>query len=69
MIIVLILAIVNAFLFGLKLLEAFGPVKDPATGAIVGFSGYSTLIYGILAVVCLVIYIVYIIRKKAEERL
>ena len=66
MIIVLILAIVDAMLFGLKLLEPFGFVRDSVTGAITGFNGYSTLIYGILAVVCLVIYVISVIRKKLD---
>ncbi len=54
MILCLILAIVCAMLFGLKMLEPMG---------------ISTIAYAVAAVVFLVIYIVGFIEKKREERL
>ena len=54
MVILLILAIVFAMLVGLKFLEGIS---------------LSLIIYAVLAVVCLIIYLIGLIEKKREERL
>ena len=54
MVILLILAIVFAMLVGLKFLEGIS---------------LSLIIYAVLAVVCLIIYLIGLFEKKREERL